>query len=149
MSEFQLHAEPGVSAVEGKFDPKALEGRNILSSDWMHSDIPLVNFEDEVIIEGEELPAGTKAKVTSVGATACLSKDEKSPMRTFKDMFMVMATNTAGESVPFGKLGDGGKIVINRKGEVVGIICGGGQDPSGKHQTVLVPAEQFNVGMPA
>lgn len=148
----ELHVlEPAVRAVEGKFDPKALEGRTILSSDWragLAGNPSILDFP-EVIIEGEDMPEGVTAKICSIDATALLSKDDKSPERAFADMFMATATNAAGESVPFGKLGDGGKIVTTRNGEVVGIVAGGGRDAKGIHYTALVPAEQFNVGMPA
>ncbi len=141
MGEFSAQVLQGVRAVEGRFDPQQLEGRTILSSDWA--------IGTEVIIEGEELPKGVTAKVTSTGASVNLTASADAPVKSYKDMFLVTARNEAGESVPFSKKGDGGKLVTTRDGHVVGVVCGGGMDKQGRHDTVLVPAEQFNIGMPA
>jgi hypothetical protein len=124
------------------FDPTVLEGRDIVPYVYQYGKRS-IDFEDELIMEGESNRPGAKMYAHGGGFILAGSGPDGIKDRYYDDVIWVRSEDGSGKAVPFAKKGDHGKLVTTKDEQVYGVVVAIGKNKNKESVTVLVPAQHL------
>ncbi|MBI1327346.1 MAG: hypothetical protein GC136_06845 [Alphaproteobacteria bacterium] len=130
-----------IHAVNSSFDPKVLEGREVLAYHPKGGE-RFVSFEDALVLEDHENPERvTRGRIISKGGAVHIKGLEQ-----YRYCELIGVENADDSTKPFlpeDYRGKNPKLVCTTDGGVVGIPIASGVDSDGNHLTYLAPADAF------